>query len=194
MSTAPAQAQPQQQFHPNDGVKSNHGPAGKVLDAQFDPARGWLYAVDFKGVGVRKNQPENTLSRSSTKTKAPYTPATGKDLADYLQKQGYKLWVMVRKPNELAKVRMEYEEATGRNLPTDCIKENYGGKGNFSREWYIQAPYSDGMPSDYEIVEGGSGTGYGKNEPVGIRQGNVVTFAYWEIVKEMLQSGLKAQR
>lgn len=179
-----------------EGVKSNTGYTGKVTDAQQDAAGNWVYTVDYKQLGPRKNQPEASLARTSTKTKAPYTPATGKDLADYLQKVGYRLWVMVRKPQNLAKVRAQYEDATGGDpLPSSAIVEQYGGKGNFDEEWFIVAPYSEDMPSDVEIVESGSGSGPGKQPyPVGIRQGNKVEFHYWETVKEMLQSGLRANK
>jgi len=185
-----------QAFQVGDAVKSKWGPTGKVTGVQQDASGAWVYSVDYKKIGPKNNQPERELSRASNKIKAPYTPATGKDLADYLKKVGYRLWVMVRKPENLAKVRMQYEEATGGDsLPGDCVVEQYGGKGNFDEEWFIQAPYSEDMPSDVDIVEGGSGSGYGKQPyPVGIRQGNTVTFSYWETVKEMLQSGLRARR
>ncbi len=205
MSTAPVPAPSvPQKFHSGDSVKAKHGPVGKVQDAQFDAARNeWMYVVDYKGLGVKKNQPENQLSVGHDRVKAPYVPATGKDLFDFLSKVGYKLYVRQNGGiKELDRLSKEYKDWTGgETIPSSAIIPGGQGVGpggketTFWREWTLEAPYSEDMPSDVEIIDTGSGPGRGRKlpYPVGYRHGKKVTFHYPEIIERLVREGLRAK-
>lgn len=124
------------------------------------------------------------------------TPAKTTDVdvptfVEYLNETGFHLEVYAFSPEQAERVRAEYRDWTGTELPEKNLKI-YDGAG-YSREWRLNCPYSDDMPCSTPIIEGGSiGRGHPSETPHGLRRGNTVGFYYSEMIEELVRAGLRA--
>ena len=146
-----------------------------------------------------------TLMEHTAKTKAlccagtpvKTTLVSKLSFVNYLESEGYKLYVNAYRPEERLKAESEYREwSGGAELPDVCVGEYYSpNKSTFGHhEWFLKCEYSDDMPCSLPIIEAGSiGKGNTSGPAHGLRNKGSVSFCFTETVEELVRAGLRAR-
>ena len=161
------------------------------------------YEVSYaSGIGLRRNQPENTLTLYKPipvhlPTKAPVyvahaVPESISDFVSYLKNSEYTLHVVCRNEDQVDRVIAEYAEwSGGEALQEETILTSFDGS-KWDREWFLIFKYSPDISYPFSVLERGTGGRKRQSSPVAWHRKGKIESCYAAVAEQLVRSGLRA--